>query len=82
MSRMDIKCGLFSCKSKGNVDFLHGICNNVTVKSRFPHFLTERREIMYNYMLAFVFCAICYIAGEYVSNATKAWVPSVFVTAA
>ena len=37
---------------------------------------------MYNYMLAFVFCAICYIAGEYISNATKAWVPSVFVTAA
>ena len=37
---------------------------------------------MYNYMLAFVFCAICYIAGEYVSNATKAWIPSVFVTAA
>ena len=36
---------------------------------------------MYNYMLAFVFCALCYIAGEYVSNATKAWVPSVFVTA-
>ena len=37
---------------------------------------------MYNYMLAFVFCAICYIAGEYISNATKAWIPSVFVTAA
>ena len=37
---------------------------------------------MYNYMLAFVFCAVCYIAGEYISNATKAWVPSVFVTAA
>ena len=37
--------------------------------------------MMYNYMLAFVFCALCYIAGEYVSNATKAWVPSVFVTA-
>ena len=36
---------------------------------------------MYNYMLAFVFCALAYIAGEYVSNATKAWVPSVFVTA-
>lgn len=36
---------------------------------------------MYNYMLAFVICAIAYIAGEYVSNATKAWVPSVFVTA-
>ena len=37
---------------------------------------------MYNYMLAFVICAIAYIAGEYVSNVTKAWVPSVFVTAA
>ena len=37
---------------------------------------------MYNYMLAFVICAVAYIAGEYVSNATKAWVPSVFVTAA
>ena len=37
---------------------------------------------MYNYMLAFVFCAVAYIVGEYVSNATKAWVPSVFVTAA
>lgn len=37
---------------------------------------------MYNYMLAFVICAIAYVAGEYVSNATKAWVPSVFVTAA
>ena len=37
---------------------------------------------MYNYMLAFVICAIAYIAGEYVSNATKAWIPSVFVTAA
>ena len=36
---------------------------------------------MYNYMLAFVICAIVYIAGEYVSNATKAWVPSVFVSA-
>ena len=36
---------------------------------------------MYNYMLAFVFCALAYIAGEYVSNATKAWIPSVFVTA-
>ena len=37
---------------------------------------------MYNYMLAFVICAVAYIAGEYISNATKAWVPSVFVTAA
>ena len=36
---------------------------------------------MYNYMLAFVICAIAYVAGEYVSNATKAWIPSVFVTA-
>ena len=37
---------------------------------------------MYNYMLAFVICAVAYIASEYVSNATKAGVPSVFVTAA
>lgn len=36
---------------------------------------------MYNYMLAFVICALAFIIGEYVSNATKAWVPSVFVTA-
>ena len=36
---------------------------------------------MYNFMLAFVICAVAYVAGEYVSNATKAWVPSVFVTA-
>ena len=36
---------------------------------------------MYNYMLAFVLCAAAYVIGEYVSNATKAWVPSVFVTA-
>lgn len=38
--------------------------------------------MMYNYMLAFILCAVAYIAGEYVSNATKAWVPSVFITAA
>ncbi|MBR4411763.1 MAG: hypothetical protein IKT31_10630 [Firmicutes bacterium] len=36
---------------------------------------------MYNFMFAFVICAIVYIIGEYVSNATKAWIPSVFVTA-
>ena len=36
---------------------------------------------MYNFALAFVICAIAYVIGEYVSTATKAWVPSVFVTA-
>ena len=33
-------------------------------------------------MLAFVICGIVYFIGEAVSNLTKAWVPSVFVTAA
>ena len=36
---------------------------------------------MYNYLLAFVICCFAFIAGEWVSNATKAWVPSVFITA-
>ena len=36
---------------------------------------------MYNFMLAFVACAAAYIIGEVVSTLTKAWVPSVFVTA-
>ena len=36
---------------------------------------------MYNFALAFVICAIAYVIGEVVSTATKAWVPSVFVTA-
>lgn len=37
---------------------------------------------MYNFAMAFVICALVYLIGEWVSNATKAWVPSVFVTAA
>ena len=37
---------------------------------------------MYNFALAFVICAVAYLIGEAVSNVTKAWVPSVFVTAA
>lgn len=37
---------------------------------------------MYNFALAFVICAVAYLIGEAVSNLTKAWVPSVFVTAA
>ena len=37
---------------------------------------------MYNFALAFVICAVAYIIGEYVAKITKAWVPSVFVTAA
>ena len=36
---------------------------------------------MYNFALAFVICAAVYIIGEVVSNLTKAWIPSVFVTA-
>ena len=36
---------------------------------------------MYNFALAFVICAVAYLIGEAVSNWTKAWVPSVFVTA-
>ena len=37
---------------------------------------------MYNFALAFVICAAVYLIGEAVSNFTKAWIPSVFVTAA
>ena len=36
---------------------------------------------MYNFMLAFIICAIAFVIGEVVSTVTKAWVPSVFVTA-
>ena len=32
-------------------------------------------------MLAFVICAITYLIGDFVAKITKAWVPSVFVTA-
>lgn len=35
----------------------------------------------YNALLAVVICAIAYAIGEWVSTATKSWVPSVFVTA-
>ena len=35
----------------------------------------------YNFALAFVICAIAFVIGEVVSTLTKAWVPSVFVTA-
>ena len=37
---------------------------------------------MYNFALAFVICGVVYFIGEAVSNLTKAWIPSVFVTAA
>ena len=37
--------------------------------------------IMYNFALAFVICAVAFVIGEVVSTLTKAWVPSVFVTA-
>ena len=36
---------------------------------------------MYNFMLAFIICAIAFVIGEVVSTVTKAWIPSVFVTA-
>ena len=36
---------------------------------------------MYNFVLAFVICGIVYVIGEVVATITKAWVPSVFVTA-
>jgi hypothetical protein len=36
---------------------------------------------MYNFALAFVACAVAYIIGDVVATLTKAWVPSVFVTA-
>ena len=37
---------------------------------------------MYNFALAFVACGLAFIIGEVVSTVTKAWIPSVFVTAA
>lgn len=37
---------------------------------------------MYNFALAFVLCAVVYVIGEVVSTVTKAWIPSVFVSAA
>lgn len=36
---------------------------------------------MYNFALAFVICAAVYIIGEVLSTLTKAWIPSVFITA-
>lgn len=37
---------------------------------------------MYNFALAFFICAVIYVIGEIVSTLSKAWIPSVFVTAA
>ncbi len=37
--------------------------------------------VFYNFALAFVLCAAAFVIGEAVSTRTKAWVPSVFVTA-
>ena len=36
---------------------------------------------MYNFALAFVICCVAYLIGVVVSQLTKAWIPSVFVTA-
>ncbi len=41
----------------------------------------ERKNAMYNFVLAFVICGIVYVIGEVVATVTKAWIPSVFVTA-
>lgn len=38
--------------------------------------------MLYNFALAFIACGLAYVVGEAVSTATKAWVPSAFVTAA
>ncbi len=37
---------------------------------------------MYNFAIAFVICALLFLIGDWVSTLTKAWIPSVFVTAA
>lgn len=37
--------------------------------------------MIYNFAIAFVICAAAYVIGEIVSTLTKAWIPSVFVTA-
>ena len=37
--------------------------------------------VLYNFALAFFACGCAYVIGEYVSNISKAWIPSVFVTA-
>lgn len=37
--------------------------------------------MLYNFALAFTACCAAYLIGETVSTATKAWIPSVFVTA-
>lgn len=36
---------------------------------------------MYNFALAFLICAVAFVIGEAVSTVSKAWIPSVFVTA-
>ena len=37
--------------------------------------------VLFNFASAFVLCALVFVIGEWVSIATKAWLPSVFVTA-
>lgn len=36
---------------------------------------------MYNFMAAFIICGAVVLIGEIVAKLTKAWVPSVFVSA-
>jgi hypothetical protein len=37
--------------------------------------------VLYNFALAFFACGVVFVIGEYVSKLSKAWIPSVFVTA-
>ena len=36
---------------------------------------------MYNFMLALAIGALAFVAGEVISSLTKAWIPSVFISA-
>lgn len=36
---------------------------------------------MYNFALAFVICALVCVIGDFISKLSKAWIPSVFITA-
>lgn len=36
---------------------------------------------MYNFLLAFIICAIAFSMGEFISSVSKAWIPSIFATA-
>lgn len=37
--------------------------------------------VLYNAFLAVVIVCVCYVIGEWVADLSKAWIPSVLVTA-